>query len=190
MYGSEAEHAGWQCPKADCKPSSASSPSHGWTCGWWALASALALTGAGSIWAGPAAVAFYIGGAGVFVGGIAMTAMHFGRAGLVDLGRRIIDPRPIGPAWWASILLYFPLLTLAASLVAIRRVNSSCRQMRSGWYGSCWNMQSRWPSWRGGSPVRAQPGAFDANPGIKLMPVDRQDHPPQDIALKRASGHA
>jgi uncharacterized protein len=92
--------------------------SHGWTFGWWALASVLALTGSGSIWAGPAAVAFYIGGAGVFIGGIAMTAILFGRAGLVDLGRRIIDPRPIGPAWWAFILLFFPLLTLAAALVA------------------------------------------------------------------------
>jgi uncharacterized protein len=92
--------------------------SHAWTFGWWALAGVLALTGAGSIWAGPAAVAFYIGGAGVFIGGIAMTAMHFGRAGLVDLGRRIIDPRAIGAVWWAFILLFFPLLTIMAAVVA------------------------------------------------------------------------
>jgi uncharacterized protein len=92
--------------------------SHGWTFGWWAFAGALALTGAGSTWAGPAAVAFYIGGAGVFIGGIAMTAMHFGRAGLVDLGRRSIDPRPIRPVWWTFILLFFPLLTLLAAALA------------------------------------------------------------------------
>ena len=78
----------------------------------------LALKDADSIWAGPAAVAFYTGGAGVFIGGIVMTAMHFGRAGLVDLGQRIIDPRLIGPVWWTFILLFSPLLTLVAAVVA------------------------------------------------------------------------
>jgi membrane protease YdiL (CAAX protease family) len=92
--------------------------SHGWTFAWWGLAGALTPFGNGTLWTGPAAFAFYIGGAGIFLGGIVMTAMHSGRSGLADLGRRIIDPRPIGPFWWSVILLLFPLLTILASGLA------------------------------------------------------------------------
>ncbi|MFN3746801.1 MAG: CPBP family intramembrane glutamic endopeptidase [Hyphomicrobiaceae bacterium] len=92
--------------------------SHGWTFGWWAVAGVLALSNAGTVWSGAAAIAFYIGGAGVLIGGVAMPAMHFGSAGLADLGRRIIDPRPIRPQWWTFILLFFPLITVAAAVMA------------------------------------------------------------------------
>ena len=90
--------------------------SHGWTFAFWALAAALA--GERGVWAGPAAVAFYIGGAGVFLGGVVMTAALFGRAGLADLARRAVDPRPIGALWWAVILLLTPVLTLVAAGLA------------------------------------------------------------------------
>jgi len=92
--------------------------SHGWTFACWGLAGILAQAGEGTIWTGPAAIAFYIGGAGIFIGGVAMTALHSGRPGLVDLGRRVVDPRPIGPFWWGMILLLFPALTVAASGLA------------------------------------------------------------------------
>jgi uncharacterized protein len=90
--------------------------SHGWTFAFWALAAALA--GEGGVWAGPAAIAFYAGGAGVVIGGIVMTAATLGRPGLADLARRTVDPRRIGPAWWAVILLLIPALTLLAAALA------------------------------------------------------------------------
>lgn len=92
--------------------------SHGWTFAWWGLASALVPLSSGTLWTGPAVLAFYIGGAGVLLGGIVMTAVHSGRAGLANLGHRIIDPRLIGPFFWAVILLFFPLLTIVASGLA------------------------------------------------------------------------
>jgi uncharacterized protein len=92
--------------------------SHGWTFGFWAIAAALALAGTGTIWSGPATLAFYLGGTGVMLGGLVLTAACGGRAGLADLGRRLIDPRRIGAPWWAAILLLYPALTLAAGGLA------------------------------------------------------------------------
>jgi uncharacterized protein len=88
--------------------------SHGWTWLFWALASVSAET----VWAMPAVILFVIGGAGVLLGGVVMSRATYGRDGLRDLGRRIVDPRPIAGRWWAVILLLFPALVLASAGVA------------------------------------------------------------------------
>ena len=89
--------------------------SHGWTWGFWILA---ALWGE-TVWDWPASALFYLGGAGVLLGGLTATAVHYGRSGLVELGRRCVDPRRIPGRWWALILLLFPTLTLIASVAAV-----------------------------------------------------------------------
>jgi membrane protease YdiL (CAAX protease family) len=89
--------------------------SHGWT---WAFWGAGGLMGT-SIWEFPATIFLYVGGAGVFLGGVVMSRVAYGPAGLRDLGRRIVDPRPIGGRWWAVILVFFPLLTLIAAGAAL-----------------------------------------------------------------------
>jgi uncharacterized protein len=85
--------------------------SHGWTWLFWALAGVTAET----VWAMPAVILFVIGGAGVLLGGVVMSRATYGRDGLRDLGRRIVDPRPIAGRWWAVILLLFPALVLVSA---------------------------------------------------------------------------
>jgi uncharacterized protein len=85
--------------------------SHGWTWLFWALSAAWST----SVWEMPATVFFIIGGAGVFLGGVIMTRVTLGARGLRELGRRILDPRPVPARWWGVILLLHPLLTLAAA---------------------------------------------------------------------------
>jgi len=89
--------------------------SHGWTWAWWAAATAVGE----SVWDWPASALFYVGGAGVFLGGVIMTGVISGGAGLRDLGRRTLDPRPIPGRWWVTLLLFYPLLTLAAAGAAL-----------------------------------------------------------------------
>jgi uncharacterized protein len=88
--------------------------SHGWTWLFWALAGVSAET----VWAMPAVILFVAGGAGVLLGGVVMSRATYGRDGLRDLGRRIVDPRPIAGRWWAVILLLFPALVLASAGLA------------------------------------------------------------------------
>lgn len=88
--------------------------SHGWTWSFWGLAGLSSET----VWEMPGVLLFVIGGAGVFVGGVVMSRVGLGSAGLHDLGRRIIDPRPISPAWWAVISLLFPALVLISAGIA------------------------------------------------------------------------
>jgi uncharacterized protein len=89
--------------------------SHGWTWAWWGAAAAAGE----SVWDWPASALFYVGGAGVFLGGVMMTGVVSGGVGLRDLGRRTLDPRPIPGRWWVTLLLFYPLLTLAAAGVAV-----------------------------------------------------------------------
>jgi uncharacterized protein len=89
--------------------------SHGWTWGFWALAGAVGET----VWEWPASMLFYVGGAGVFLGGWVMVWVLHGRRGVRELGFRIVDHRRIPGRWWAVILLLFPVLTVAASIVAV-----------------------------------------------------------------------
>jgi uncharacterized protein len=89
--------------------------SHGWTWGWWAAA---AWSG-DTVWEWPAAGLFYVGGAGVLMGGVVMTGVLSGRAGLQELGRRTVDPRRVPAAWWAVILLFYPLLAFASAGLAM-----------------------------------------------------------------------
>jgi len=88
--------------------------SHVWTWTFWALAGLSSDT----VWDVPGVVLFVIGGAGVFVGGIVMSRSQYGAAGLRDLGRRIVDPRPISPGWWLVIVLLFPALVVASAGIA------------------------------------------------------------------------
>jgi len=88
--------------------------SHGWT---WTLWMVAGLSGE-SVWEVPGVVFFVLGGAGVLLGGIVMSRITYGSAGLRDLGRRIVDPRPIPARWWAVIFLLFPALVLASAALA------------------------------------------------------------------------
>lgn len=88
--------------------------SHGWTWSFWLVASLWGTT----IWHPPALVFFVLGGLGVPLGGIVMTRLTYGAPGLRDLGRRIVDPTRVSGRWWAVILLFFPLLTLVAGILA------------------------------------------------------------------------
>lgn len=89
--------------------------SHGWTWAFWGLAALLGT----SVWQWPAVLFFYIGGAGVVIGGVVMTGSVYGARGLRELGRRVIDPRPIRVRWWAVIALFYPLLAFAAAALAL-----------------------------------------------------------------------
>lgn len=88
--------------------------SHGFTWLVWAAGSLAADT----VWAWPGIAFLVAGGAGVPSGAIAMSYYLGGRRGLLDLGRRIVDPRPIACRWWAAIFLLPPLVTLAAAALA------------------------------------------------------------------------
>ena len=88
--------------------------SHGWTWLFWLVA---ALFGS-SIWHPPALIFFIIGGLGVLLGGVVMTRLTRGAGGLRDLGHRIVDTKRITARWWAVVLLFFPLLTLAAGALS------------------------------------------------------------------------
>jgi uncharacterized protein len=88
--------------------------SHGWTWAFWGLAG----LSSASVWEMPGVILFVIGGAGVAVGGVVMSRLVHGPAGLRDLGRRIIDPRPISATWWAVIMLLFPALVLVSAGIA------------------------------------------------------------------------
>jgi len=89
--------------------------SHGWTWGFWALAGAVGET----VWQWPGSLLFYAGGAGVFLGGWVMAGVLYGRAGLRELAVRIVDPRRIPGGWWVFVLVLFPVLTIAAALMAV-----------------------------------------------------------------------
>ncbi len=88
--------------------------SHGWTWFFWVVAGLMGT----SIWQPPALIFFVLGGLGVLLGGVVMTRLTGGADGLRDLGRRIVDTSRITGRWWAVILLFFPLLTLLAGLLA------------------------------------------------------------------------
>jgi uncharacterized protein len=88
--------------------------SHGWTWLWWTVGA----LSSPSIWAFPGIAFLVIGGVGVPLGALVMTQRVAGRAGLIDLGRRIVDPRPITARWWAVVILLAPAATLAAGGVA------------------------------------------------------------------------
>lgn len=90
--------------------------SHGWTWSLWAIAG----TGGGSVWDWPSITFFYLGGAGVALGGVVLTRVVHGAVGLRDLGRRIIDPRPVPPRWWGVILLFYPLVAALSGVVAMQ----------------------------------------------------------------------
>jgi uncharacterized protein len=89
--------------------------SHGWTWFFWMMAG---LAGE-SVWEFPGVIFFYVGGAGVFVGALVMSRIVYGLSGLKELGRRIVDPRPIAGRWWPVILLLFPVLALTAAALAV-----------------------------------------------------------------------
>lgn len=90
--------------------------SHGWT---WAFSTLAGLWGM-SVWQMPATIFFVIGGAGVFLGGIVMSRLTYGPAGLHDLRQRLVNPSRIGARWWATVLLLYPALTVAAAALAWR----------------------------------------------------------------------
>jgi hypothetical protein len=85
--------------------------SHAWTWAFWALAG----LSSESVWDVPGVILFVMGGAGVFLGGVVMNRIAYGAAGLRDLGRRIVDPRPVSAGWWLVILLLFPALVVASA---------------------------------------------------------------------------
>ncbi len=88
--------------------------SHGWTWFFWIIAG-LTCT---SIWHPSAIFFFILGGLGVLLGGVVMTRVIRGADGLIDLGRRIVDVTRITSRWWAVLLLFFPMLTLLAGMLA------------------------------------------------------------------------
>jgi membrane protease YdiL (CAAX protease family) len=88
--------------------------SHGWTWFFWLIAAIWGTT----IWQPPALFFFILGGFGVLLGGIVMTRLICGVDGLRELAHRIVDVRRIPGRWWAVILLFFPVLTLLAGVLA------------------------------------------------------------------------
>lgn len=93
--------------------------SHGWTWGWWFVATLLAAHANGTIWQMPAAGAFYLGGAGVFLGALVMTFRIGGGKALAGLARRTLDARLVPPRWWVIVLAWYPALTLLAALTVL-----------------------------------------------------------------------
>ena len=87
----------------------------GWSWVFWALALVLARP---SVWSGPSLVLLWVGGAGPALAGLLCVGGRLGRSGLRDLGRRLFDPRRIGPWAWATILLLVPALTLVSAAMA------------------------------------------------------------------------
>jgi membrane protease YdiL (CAAX protease family) len=85
--------------------------SHGWTFAFWSIAAAMP----GSVWDAPGRAWFLAGGAGILLAGLATAAWTGGRAGVVDLGRRTVDPRRGGVAAWSVALLFAPVSTLVAA---------------------------------------------------------------------------
>jgi CAAX protease family protein len=55
---------------------------------------------------------------GVLLGGVVMSRLVLGVVGLWDLARRTLDPRRIARPWWFVVLLFFPVMTLLAGVIA------------------------------------------------------------------------
>lgn len=67
----------------------------------------------GDAWSFPNVLFLVVGGLGVPLGGVVMTWRTRGRAGLLDLGRRLVEPGRPGLPGWALVLLLFPLAAAA-----------------------------------------------------------------------------
>jgi len=85
----------------------------GWSWLFWSL---IILSGR-SIWTYKNMSLFAIGGMGPMMAGIYMTGITKGRKGLNRLGNRLVDPQRIKGKWWWTIVLFFPLLILMATLI-------------------------------------------------------------------------
>lgn len=73
----------------------------------------------GSVWALPKLPFFLAGGASPLLAAIFLAARGGGRPQLLDLGRRLIDYRRIGPAWWLTILLFWLVFDLLMAAIAL-----------------------------------------------------------------------
>ena len=78
--------------------------SYGWTWVFWSIV----IVARWDPFATPGVVFFVLGGIGPMLGGVIMSAVVGGRTELRDLGRRIIDPRPVPLCWWLTVFRVFP----------------------------------------------------------------------------------
>lgn len=87
--------------------------------GWAYLFWSMVVASGASVWSFPNVALFAIGGSSPLVAGLGLAWFTRGRAGLVDLWRRLVDARRVGPRWWAVVLLFHPAFTLLVA--ALRR---------------------------------------------------------------------
>lgn len=73
----------------------------------------------GSVWAWPKLPFFLLGGASPLLAALFLAARAGGRQQVLDLGRRLVDVRRIGPAWWLVILFFWLLFDLLMGGIAL-----------------------------------------------------------------------
>lgn len=72
-----------------------------------------------SVWTGANLVLFLVGGASPLLAGVTLAWLTGGGERVRDLGRRLVDVRRVGRRWWLVILLFWPVVDLAAAGAAL-----------------------------------------------------------------------